>query len=391
MKKYTQVLFAAVAICLAAMVILLVTGLVRRNSQSNQQVSSSEEMETTLESITEVTVREIETETATEDVTETELVMETEIEETHEGQVQSLYTGLWIDEDIASLRPVAIMMENTSAAMPLYGIAQADVVYECPVEGGITRLMAIMQDYTGLSKIGNIRSCRTYYVYFAKEFDAVYFHCGQSHFAKELVYSSFIDNVNYTLGKAETYSYRTSDKAAPHNLYTSSTMIANAISAYNYTSTLDGDEESHYIFTDEGTEVTLDSGTSATKVSLYYSNNKPWWEYNESDGLYYRYQFSTAQKDGNTGEQLTAKNIIIMECDWYLWEEDTGYLYIEYMGSGSGKYITNGKCIDITWKRESESGKTRYYDSDGNEITLNRGVTWVEVAQDTYAGNITIQ
>ncbi len=60
------------------------------------------------------------------------------------------------------------------------------------------------------------------------------------------------------------------------------------------------------------------------------------------------------------------------------------------MGSGTGKYITNGKCIDITWTRESESGKTRYYDTDGNEIVLNQGVTWVEIAQDTYAGNITI-
>ena len=376
-----QITFAILAVCLIAIVVVLIVKIFK-NNQTPQTVASTEETETTLEAITEVLVPE--TETETEEPTEESM-------ETHEGQAVSLYTGLWIDEEIASLRPVAIMMENTSVAMPLYGISQADVVYECPVEGGITRLMAIMQDYTGLDKIGNIRSSRTYYIYFAKEFDAVYFHCGQSHFAKDLLSSTFIDNVNYTLGKAEAYSYRTSDKSAPHNLYTSSAMIANAISAYSYSSTLDGDEESHYVFAEEGSEVTLDDGSSATKVSLYYSNNKPWWEYNEEDGLYYRYQFSTAQTDGNTGGQLTAKNIIIMECDWYLWEEDTGYLYIEYMGSGSGKYITNGKCIDITWKRESESGKTRYYDSDGNEITMNRGVTWVEVAQDTYAGNISIQ
>ncbi|MCC8168512.1 MAG: DUF3048 domain-containing protein [Clostridiales bacterium] len=353
--------------------------LFKDNNEPEAAATESEES-TVLESISEVPVSESLTEFVTE-----------EAAETHEGQAMSLYTGLWIDEDIASLRPIAIMMENTKAAMPLYGISQADVVYECPVEGGITRFMAIMQDYTGLEKIGNIRSCRTYYMYFAKEFDAVYFHCGQSHFAKEILSSGFLDHVDYTTGKAGSYSYRTSDKSAPHNLYTSSSMIADALDAYGYTSTLTGDEEPHYNFADEGTEITLDEGTSAVKVSLYYSNNKPWWEYNESDGLYYRYQFSAAQTDGNTGEQLTAKNIIIMECEWYLWEESTGYLYIEYMGSGSGKYITNGKCIDITWKRESEEGPTIYYDSDGNEITLNRGVTWIQVAQDTYADSISIE
>ena len=78
-------------------------------------------------------------------------------------------------------------------------------------------------------------------------------------------------------------------------------------------------------------------------------------------------------------------NIIIQNCPWYLWEKSTGYLYIDYMAGGSGKYITGGKCIDITWKRDSESGPTRYYDTAGNEITLNPGKTWVEICQDTMA------
>lgn len=49
---------------------------------------------------------------------------------------------------------------------------------------------------------------------------------------------------------------------------------------------------------------------SCEKVSLYYVDAKPWFVYNETDGLYYRYEFGDKQIDGSTGEQLAVKNII---------------------------------------------------------------------------------
>lgn len=131
-------------------------------------------------------------------------VAETETQEngaTHEGEVRSFYTGEWIDEKLAWKRPVAVMTENTHVTLPQYGVGNADVIYECPVEGGITRMMAIYQDFESLEKVGNVRSCRLYYVYFAKEFDAVYFHAGESKYALDVLNSSFIDNVDGITGK----------------------------------------------------------------------------------------------------------------------------------------------------------------------------------------------
>ena len=116
--------------------------------------------------------------------------------ETHEGEVRSFYTGEWMDEKKAKNRPVAVMTENTHVTLPQYGIGNADIIYECPVEGGITRLMTIYQDYASLKKVGNVRSCRLYYVYFAKEFQAVYFHAGESKYALDVLNSSFIDHVD---------------------------------------------------------------------------------------------------------------------------------------------------------------------------------------------------
>lgn len=366
-----RICWSGLVICLICIIVFSIFGLQDRRNKKSEPVRVNEPTVVS-ESVTEVSEP---TEIATE---------------THEGMSKSLLTGEWIDQELAVLRPVAIMTENTKSAIPQYGLEQADIIYECPVEGGITRLMAIYQDYSGMDKIGNVRSCRNYYVYFAKEFDAVYMHCGESHFAKTLLNSGFIDNVDGITGKAESYYYRDNSKKAPHNLYTSSTRIANAISGYGFRNTVDSDYEGHYQFAADGTKAALTNSIDAYKINMYYTNNKPWFEYNEADGLYYRFQFGAKQVDGNTGNQLAVTNIIIQNCDWYLWEESTGYLYVDYMSGGTGKYITNGKCIDITWKRDSESGPTRYYDGNGKEIVLNQGKTWVEIVQDTYAKQNTV-
>ena len=60
------------------------------------------------------------------------------------------------------------------------------------------------------------------------------------------------------------------------------------------------------------------------------------------------------------------------------------------MAGGSGKYITEGQAIDITWKKDSEWEPTHYYDANGNEITLNPGKTWICIIQDTNADQVEI-
>ena len=47
----------------------------------------------------------------------------------------------------------------------------------------MNRYMAIFEDYDDIERIGSVRSCRTYYTYFAREYDAIYAHYGQSTFA----------------------------------------------------------------------------------------------------------------------------------------------------------------------------------------------------------------
>ena len=302
-----------------------------------------------------------------------------------DGRVRSYLTGDWVDANYGRQRPVAVMIENTKACLPQYGIGNAGVIYECVVEGGITRMMAIFDDYSGLDQIGNIRSSRPYYVYFASEYDAIYMHAGGNPAAFELIDDkNLVDNLNaLTLEgkKGSSASYRTGK--SEHTLYTNSDGIDIGIKKLGYDTTLPSNYEPHFKFAEDGN--TLESGKDCQAIQLYYYTNKPYWIYNEDDGLYYRYEFNQKQVDAGSGQQLTAKNIIIQNVDWWTYEGSQYLGYLLSYNTGTGKFISNGKMIDIVWSKDGDTDVTHYYDlNTGEEIQLNVGTTWIQACQKEY-------
>ena len=133
----------------------------------------------------------------------------------------------------------------------------------------------------------------------------------------------------------------------------------------------------------------LPGETEANVVKPGYFLNEPWFEYNPEDKLYYRFQYGDKQIDQLTGEQIAYKNIILQYSSWRKYDEH-GYLNIDVDEPNVGKYIVNGKAIDITWKKHTPWGATFYYDTNGNQITMDTGKTWVCIIQDTYADRVEI-
>lgn len=326
-------------------------------------------------------------ETATSEPVEIEIVDDGAAfwdEVSTDGRIRSYLTGDFTNPDYARQRPVAIMIENTKACLPQHGIANAGIIYECVVEGGITRMMAIFDDYSGLDQIGNVRSSRPYYVYFASEYDAIYAHAGGNPAAFELIDNGLVENldVNALDGKTKgkNVGYRTGSNE--HTLYTYSDGLDMGIEKKGYDMTLPANYEPHFKFSEAGNQ--LSDGDDCEVVQLYYFYNSPYWEYNSEDGLYYRYQFGEKQIDANGNAQLTAKNIIIEDVDWWTYE---GSQYLGYWlpnNTGTGKFISNGKVVDITWSKAGDSDITHYYYLNGEEIELNVGVTWVQACQKDY-------
>lgn len=304
--------------------------------------------------------------------------------DTHKGQAKSYLSGEWIDEKLAKQRPLAVMIGNTSDALPQYGLSSADVIYEVPVEGSYTRLMAIFQDYSGLDKIGSIRSCRHYFIYFAKEFDALYTHYGQAVYAEPILAREDVHNLSGMDGEIGSLMfYRDTNRKAPHNAFISEEGIKAGIAKKGYRTEISKDYKGHYQFAEDNEEVKLADGEDALVVSPGYFVNKPWFVYNKDDGLYYRYEFKDKQIDGATEKQLAVKNILVQYCQWS-YKDENGYLDINTTSGGEGYYITNGKMEKVTWTKANEDSPARYFDESGKEITINQGKTWVCVVRDKY-------
>ena len=311
-----------------------------------------------------------------------------------ETMVKSYRTGLDVPESIGRVRPGAVLLNNIRDGCPQSGIASAGVVYEAPVEGDITRLMGIFEDYGDLERIGSVRSCRDYYIFYANEFDAIYAHYGQSAFALPYFEQHLIDNLNgVKLGS--TCYFRSSDRVAPHNAYTTYELLQQGIDKMGYRRELKEGYEGHYVFAEEGTENTLPGGRTADEVHFdNYTNNHPWFVYDPETKKYSRFQFGGPQIDELTGEQLTCDNILVQYSDVTTYEGTT-YKKIDTITDGNGnsggmgKYITRGKAIDIRWQKDSPWGITHYITMDNQEVKLNPGVTWVEIVQDDRITDIT--
>lgn len=333
--------------------------------------------------------------TAEEETPEPEEEVITDDEEAPgEGYVRSSLTNLWVKEEVANSRPIAVMMPTDSVAQPQYGIGSAGVLYEIMEEGSISRQMAIIEGWQDMEKIGNIRSVRHYYVPVGLEWDSIIVHFGGPYYADAWVTRSDVNNItgthtgNTNVAPGSEAFFRSNDKKAPHNAYTSGEKLTSAIEKQNY----DKDHRSqywtadHFTFTNASNPNTLEDYSDAKRaVKIDLSGVFPVTltslEYNEEEGVYYKTLHKNKQIDQLTGEQLTFENVIVQMTDCKRLD-DKDYQDFTMIDSGKpGYFCTKGKMIPITWTKTSDYAPTKYYDMDGKEIVLNTGKTYIAVAQ----------
>lgn len=315
-----------------------------------------------------------------------------------EGQMRSYLSGLPVDQEIGMKRPIAIMLNNLKQAQPMCSVSRADVVYEYVVEGAITRLMALFENYEDLDKIGSVRSCREYFVYTMLEFDAIYCHYGQAAYAVDLLNSDYVDNLNGLGKEGDIVYYRTTDRKAPHNAYTSAAGIDAGIEMMGYRRDHYADYNGKFKFCDLDKTVTNDDGMKITYMAPNYKINKPWFEYDEEKEKYGRFQYDGPQIDELTGEQIFFDNVIFQYNKWAQLDEKD-YLAFDCHSGGVIQYFTHGKMVPGIWLRDVQHAHDgnpdmcpiRYYDLDGNELEINNGKTFICIIQDTDIENVTIR
>lgn len=314
-------------------------------------------------------------------------------EELPAGYVRSIYTNEPVTAAQAGQRPIAVMMPTDRAAQPSYGIGHAKVLYEIMEEGEISRQLAIIDDWQGLPRIGNIRSCRAYYLPIATEWDPILIHFGGVWYMRDRISLPDINNLSGTYeygtgGSAPGADkfFRSSDRRAPHNAYISAAGITEACAQLGYSLTIRPGYYSakHFSFA-EGVNTLAQYGAGAASANVIdLSNIFPYtrtgFSYNPATGLYDKTIHGGTHKDAD-GTQLSFANVIVQNTSWMPVDEK-GYLaFVNYDTTQDGWYFTKGKCIHITWQKTADYSPTRYFDDAGNEIQLNQGKTYIAVAQ----------
>lgn len=301
------------------------------------------------------------------------------------------------------VRPLAVMIENHEEARPQSGLSKADIVYEAVAEGGITRFMGVF--YCGAAAepvtLSPVRSARTYFVPWVSEYDALYNHVGGAGRCEDPT----VDTRAKALCQIEQFRikdmdqfgisfpncYRNYDRL-DHPVATEHTMVCFSdklykIAAQRGWTNVDAAGvawNKHFEpwkFKDDAKESDRGASFSASFVAWkgYEKSYGVRWNYERATNAYKRFTGGIPHLDLENKEQLTAKSVVVM------FAKETGpvdeHLHLLYanIGSGDGLLFEDGKVTPITWKKSERLSRTKFYDKNGKEVSLNRGQIWVEM------------
>lgn len=301
-------------------------------------------------------------------------------------------TGLYDLKDAAvNKRPVAVMVNNVRVAMPQYGVEQADIIFEIGVEGLQTRFMCLFADYTSVPQVCSVRSCRKYFPAMSEGFDAIYINCGQN-----TVINSYVKSLGLTQydGARDGRLFardqdRLQTMAVEHTLYFDGPRLPEILEKDGARTDIEEDKIGAAFNFNK--EITAPNGEDCTYVSVDFGTNKSAFTYDETTKTYLKTYWDSKediyknQIDGRTENQLSFTNLFVLETlvgyDKTAVYNNKGDMHrlVEWKGGEDsvGYYISNGKIQKIYWIKENEQSRLKFYDENGNELSINPGKSYI--------------
>lgn len=277
-------------------------------------------------------------------------------------------------------RPVAVMVNNLKASYPQRGIGQADVLYEIPVEGGVTRMMAVFADPSDVPDVGSVRSARYYFPEIAAGMDAVLCHWGaeQIH-AVNTMEALLLDRFDGGDPLYPALFYRDAQRAGVYSSeHTGFLRGAEIPAAFEATGVRQHavSRKTAFSFADEQR---MPEGFSCTYVNVPFSDSSSTgFTYDAQSQKYLADHNGQPQMDSGTDEQLSFTNIFVLQTEiGYL--DETEYLRRVELDSGSGYFISAGGAQSIRWEKDDAKSPIEYYAADGTELTVNVGNSYIGI------------
>lgn len=322
------------------------------------------------------------TETTTEKPDDSTTVTVTESPEvtTPKGKLNILTGEYTLSDNAVGKRPVAIMVNNLQKALPQYGVSAADIIYEVPVEGGITRLMAIYGDCTKVPDVCSIRSCRYYFPIFALSYDAVYCHWGKDEsIAKDTLLRLNVERLD---GYNNSYLFaRDAERAktydSEHTGYLIGSRVTSAISKAGIRIGLNADKNKP-VYNFNATSVAI-SDKACTSLKIAFSNSYfSDFTYDAKTHTYYKKHNGKNHMDSKANTQLNFKNVFVLETTIKHLNGTSVLMDVNWKG-GKGYYISEGTITQIQWSKASEFADIVFTDASGKPLNVNPGKSYIGV------------
>jgi hypothetical protein len=279
--------------------------------------------------------------------------------------VTSPFTG----EKVGHLGPVlAVKIDNIAQARPQTGLTTADIVYVLPVEGGVSRLLAVFSSHLP-PVVGPVRSAREDDLELLRQFGRPAFaYSGAAPHLLPFVHRARV--VDLYAGLTGGY-YRSHNRVAPHNLYARPAQLLGEAR---------GASTAHDIGFRFGPAPS--GGRPATSRSVAYSTASFTFSWSAVASRWLvRMDGSPARstEDGQLGAATVVIQYTTVRTSRFL-EYGQRPPYAESTGSGTGVVLRDGRAWDVRWSRPSADGGTTFTTAADRAMTFARGPVWVVLA-----------
>jgi hypothetical protein len=279
---------------------------------------------------------------------------------------------------------LAVKIDNYPAARPQSGMDKADVVFEEPVEGAITRYAAVFQCQEA-PLVGPVRSARNIDIGILGQLGTpLLVHVGGIDRVLANIEASPLVNVDLMYyGSLQTHP---SGRVAPYDTYSTTTRL------WSIRPSLTTPPQPLFTYSSKAPK-----GTPVSSVTIDFSGTSDvTWKYNPATADFLRYYNGTTPDMLADGVQNSAANVIVqyVQISYGPWLENSeGGLEVQAdlypNASGVADVFRGGTEITGTWSRSSLGSPTQFLTASGAQIPLRPGQTWVELVPNTITATTT--
>ncbi len=271
---------------------------------------------------------------------------------------------------------LGVKIGNYPDDRPSSGLNQADIVFEEPVEGAITRLLAVFQCQT-VPLVGDLRSARQPDAGIMSQFsDPLFVHAGGIDPVIALMQASPLIDKNLLDGANESAIIDQPGRVAPYATFTNTATLwaldpsdmTPPAPIFQYSTSLP-----------KGSV----TGSGASVHIPFSSTSDVTWQWSPTGGTYLR-SYSGQPDKLLDGSQTAATDVVIMTVPTATgpWVENSeGGHEVDVTATGTGPLVVmrNGAAITGTWTRTALTQPATLTTTGGAPITLAPGNSWVEL------------